>query len=47
MDEHGWPFANVAPYPGADIDPILHADHMKDLYFHAEPNYEGRCVLLL
>ncbi|TFY68106.1 hypothetical protein EVJ58_g1207 [Rhodofomes roseus] len=42
MDEHGWPFANIDPFPGADIDPLFGVDHVKDLYLRVAPNYEGR-----
>ncbi|KAI0760543.1 glutathione S-transferase [Fomes fomentarius] len=42
MGQHGWPFANIDSFPGADADPINGAEHVKDLYFKAEPNYEGR-----
>ncbi|KAI8972888.1 glutathione S-transferase [Trametes punicea] len=42
MDEHGWPFASVDPFPGADEDPFYGAQHMKDLYLKVQPNYEGR-----
>ncbi|KAI0760534.1 glutathione S-transferase, partial [Fomes fomentarius] len=42
IGKHGWPFANIDSSPGADADPINGAEHVKDLYFKAEPNYEGR-----
>ncbi|KAH7923082.1 hypothetical protein BV22DRAFT_1036761 [Leucogyrophana mollusca] len=42
MGEHGWPFANVDPFPGADVDPLYNSSHVKDLYFRADPNYGGR-----
>ncbi|KAH8113792.1 glutathione S-transferase [Phellopilus nigrolimitatus] len=42
MGEHGWPFANVDPFPAAGVDPVNHAEHVKDLYFKADPNYDGR-----
>lgn len=42
MDEHGWPFANVDPFPGADNDPFYGAEHLKDIYLRVAPNYEGR-----
>ncbi|KAL5522582.1 GTO2 [Sanghuangporus baumii] len=42
MGEHGWPFANVDPFPAAGVDPINHAEHIKDLYLKADPNYSGR-----
>ncbi|CAG8752894.1 13184_t:CDS:2, partial [Acaulospora colombiana] len=35
MGEHGWPFANVDPYPGAGPDPVAGAEHIKDLYLKA------------
>ncbi len=43
MGQHGWTFADIDSFPGADADPINGAEHVKDLYFKAEPNYEGRC----
>ena len=42
MDENGWPFANVSPFPGADVDPLYGANYIKDIYLRAEPEYEGR-----
>jgi len=42
MGANGWPFANVDPFPAAGVDPVLHAEHVKDLYLKADPNYEGR-----
>ncbi|KAI0717001.1 glutathione S-transferase [Earliella scabrosa] len=42
MGQHGWPFANVDPYPAADADPVNNSEHVKDLYFKAQPDYEGR-----
>ncbi|KAF9225863.1 hypothetical protein BS17DRAFT_568120 [Gyrodon lividus] len=42
MGENGWPFANVDPYPGADVDPLFDSQHVKDLYYKADPNYGGR-----
>lgn len=42
MGEHGWPFANVDPFPAAGVDPINHAEHVKDLYNKADPHYDGR-----
>jgi putative glutathione S-transferase len=38
----GWPFASTDPYPGADADPLYQSQHVKDLYFRADPNYSGR-----
>lgn len=45
MGTHGWPFANVDPFPGADSDPLCQSEHVKDLYIKAEPNYSGRYVM--
>ncbi|KAI5123234.1 hypothetical protein M0805_001323 [Coniferiporia weirii] len=42
MGEQGWPFANVDPFPAAGVDPVNHAEHMKDLYLQADHNYDGR-----
>lgn len=45
MDEHGWPFANVDPFPGGDVDPLYNSEHIKDLYLKVDPNYDGRYAL--
>jgi len=42
MDADGWVFANVHPFPRADVDTLNGADHLKDIYLMAEPNYAGR-----
>ena len=42
MGEQGWPFASVDPFPAAGVDPINHAQHIKDLYLKVEPDYSGR-----
>ncbi|KAG6839757.1 hypothetical protein C0991_011912 [Blastosporella zonata] len=42
MGSQGWPFANVDPFPAADSDPLYAAEHVKDLYMKADPNYGGR-----
>jgi len=39
---HGWPFASVDPFPGAEIDPLYNSEHIKDLYLRADPNYSAR-----
>ena len=44
MGEHGWPFASVDPFRGADSDPFNGAQYIKDLYLKAKPEYEGRYV---
>ncbi|KZT69202.1 glutathione S-transferase [Daedalea quercina L-15889] len=42
LDELGWPFANIDPFPGAEVDPLYSADHLKDIYLRVTPDYEGR-----
>jgi putative glutathione S-transferase len=42
MGQHGWPFAQVDPFPGADEDPLYHSEYVKDLYLKANPDYGGR-----
>ena len=42
LDENSWPFVNVDPFPGAQVDPINNAERMRDVYLTAEPNYGGR-----
>ncbi|KZT27233.1 hypothetical protein NEOLEDRAFT_1061557 [Neolentinus lepideus HHB14362 ss-1] len=42
MDEHGWPFANIDPFPGAEVDPFYGSNHIKDLYLRVNPDYSGR-----
>jgi len=42
MGENGWPFATVDPFPEATHDPLYSSKHIKDLYFRADPHYEGK-----
>ncbi|EJD40626.1 glutathione S-transferase [Auricularia subglabra TFB-10046 SS5] len=42
MGEHGWPLGDADPFPGADRDPHEGAQHIKDLYLKAAPDYSGR-----
>lgn len=42
MGSNGWPFANVDSFPGATDDPLYKSGHVKDLYFKANPDYDGR-----
>jgi len=42
MGSHGWPFANTDEFPGATTDPVLNAQHVKDLYLKIAPDYGGR-----
>jgi len=42
MGSNGWPFASADKFPGADVDPLYNAQHVKDLYFRADPDYGGR-----
>jgi putative glutathione S-transferase len=40
----GWPFASVDQFPGAEVDPLYNSEHIKDLYFRADPDYNARYV---
>lgn len=42
MGQDGWPFADVDPFPGADIDTLNGAKHVRDLYLKVQPDYDGR-----
>ncbi|KAF5379139.1 hypothetical protein D9615_006087 [Tricholomella constricta] len=42
MGTLGWPFANVDNFAGADIDTLYNSEHVKDLYFKVDPDYQGR-----
>ena len=42
MGKDGWPFATADAFPGADADPLMCAQHIKDLYLKVNPDYEGR-----
>src|SRR5258708_26653090 len=42
MGEFGWPFGSVDPFPGATDDPLYDSQHIKDLYFRADPHYQGK-----
>ncbi|KAF8635372.1 hypothetical protein AX15_000377 [Amanita polypyramis BW_CC] len=42
LGTHGWPFASVDDYPGADVDPLHQSEYLKDLYFRANPDYNER-----
>lgn len=42
MGPDGWPFYNVDAFPAADVDTVNHAEHVKDLYLKAAPDYDGR-----
>ena len=45
MGGSGWPFASADAFPGADVDPLYNAQHIKDLYFKANPDYGGRYAI--
>jgi len=47
MDEDGWAFANVDPFPGAEDDPFHDSKHLKDVYLRVQPDYEGRFTVPL
>ncbi|PFH49589.1 hypothetical protein AMATHDRAFT_62909 [Amanita thiersii Skay4041] len=42
MGTQGWPFANIDNFPGAQVDPVRGANHIKDLYLSVDPHYSGR-----
>ena len=42
MGKEGWPFNDADSFPGADVDTINHAQHVKDLYHKASSDYSGR-----
>ncbi|CAE6446320.1 unnamed protein product [Rhizoctonia solani] len=42
MGSLGWPFAAADEFPGADHDPVQNSNHVRDLYFKADPEYSGR-----
>jgi glutathionyl-hydroquinone reductase len=42
MGANGWPFASVDAFPGAEADPLFGAEHVKDLYLRANPDYDRR-----
>ncbi|CAK5275851.1 unnamed protein product [Mycena citricolor] len=47
MGNNGWPFAQVDAFPGADADPLFGAEHVKDLYLRANPDYDRRFTVPL
>ena len=42
MGENGWTFATAE---GADVDPVMNADYMYQLYQKANPTYSGRVTV--
>ncbi|KAL0058130.1 S-glutathionyl-(chloro)hydroquinone reductase [Marasmius tenuissimus] len=43
MDSKGWRFDDADPdFPGSELDPLYGSSHIRDLYFKAEPNFNGR-----
>lgn len=43
MGEKGWRFAKPEEnIPHAGPDPLYNSEFLRDLYFRAEPNYDGR-----
>ncbi|KAJ7265903.1 glutathione S-transferase [Mycena haematopus] len=47
MGASGWPFAVADAFPGAEVDPLFGAQHVRDLYLRANPEYEGRFTVPL
>jgi len=44
MGSQGWPFANIDSFPGATADTLNKANHIKDLYLKALPDYDAKLV---
>ncbi|KAF7316152.1 Glutathione S-transferase [Mycena indigotica] len=42
LGKNGWPFANIDPFPGAEVDPLFNANYIKDIYLRADPNFSSR-----
>lgn len=42
MEERGWKFSTAEETPGCIPDTLHNSSHIRDLYFLADPNYEGR-----
>lgn len=42
LGDEGWRFTTPEKVPGASVDTINHAKHIKDLYLKADPGYTGR-----
>ena len=42
LTSEGWAFGG---YPGAEADPLHGADHVHQLYSHADDNYTGRATV--
>ncbi|KAL0952076.1 hypothetical protein HGRIS_008712 [Hohenbuehelia grisea] len=40
--EHGWAFATIDAFPGAEADPLYNSEYVKDLYLRADQDYSGR-----
>ncbi|KAG5650597.1 hypothetical protein H0H81_011698 [Sphagnurus paluster] len=47
MGSLGWPFANVDDYPGTDVDSLNNAEHVKDIYFKVDPDFQGSFVSIV
>ena len=45
IDDLGFPFAKVDPFPGAQDDPLYGSEHVRDLYLRADPTFSGKFVL--
>ncbi|KAK9371366.1 glutathione S-transferase [Lipomyces kononenkoae] len=42
LAEGGWKFSSPEQTPGSTIDPVHNSSYLSDLYFRANPEYEGR-----
>ena len=43
MGDLGWSFIQKeGELEGADVETLYHSKHLRDIYFRAQPDYEGR-----
>ncbi|KAG5643397.1 hypothetical protein DXG03_000975 [Asterophora parasitica] len=42
MGTSGWAFGDIDAFPGADADTLYGSEHVKDLYFKVDPDFQGR-----
>lgn len=47
MGNHGWPFAKADAFPGAGDDPVMGAEHIKDIYLAVRPDHDGKFTVPL
>ncbi|KAI8049724.1 hypothetical protein BDF22DRAFT_698380 [Syncephalis plumigaleata] len=42
LEENGWKFSDPSETPGATLDSVNGAQYIRDIYFKADPTYNGR-----